>query len=138
MPQPLSQEDIETIERSMHADFHTRHVVCVVCDEICPEIETETFDIEKVPTSFYKVLKAPSGSNEEAPMLPDELLRQYDVSQYFAKDFGLQHLLLSPRGILQTENGCQASPENFSNKFISATIPGVREPCDVGKFPNLQ
>lgn len=60
MPEPLIQGDIEGIEETFYSDFHTRNIVCVVYDEICPEFEAKNFKIDEVPTSFFKDLKAPS------------------------------------------------------------------------------
>lgn len=109
MPEPLTQANIEEIENDMHADFYTNNIVGMVCDEICPESEAEIFKIDGLPASIFKVLKAKTGENGEALVLPDELLRQYDISKYFSEDWGLQHLLLPPRGILYTGKDCDVN-----------------------------
>lgn len=114
MPDSLSEEAIATIEKLMHDELHSPNIVCVVCDEICPQSKAQLFRINELPHAFFEVLKAPTGLNGDAEILHQDLIKQYDLREYFPNDPRFENLLLSPRGIQVIPSDCGTPNESHN------------------------
>ncbi len=113
-PQPLEKEHLS---RLVHQTWKEESVVCSVCDEICLLSRTKLLDSKSLPPSFFSELRTPTNVGDESPnVLPEEFIKQYDVSGYFHDDERFKNLLLSPRGIKMPTCLCQV-------KEISCCIP---------------
>lgn len=83
VPEPVGRLQIENVvsvaERVLHSEFR----VCVCCDRWTQEGDSRVLVDAAIPAQFFVLLKVPSNSD-----LPDELLKQYDVSSKFTTEAG--------------------------------------------------
>ncbi len=94
-----------------HDAYHDPVCVCCVCDQFCTRSETEELNPEQLNPTFFTPLLAPM-EDCGVPPLHGDLIRQYDVSQFFNDNIGssLRNILLSPRGLIhhRQEDGCKS------------------------------
>ena len=137
-PQPLKGEDLSDLISKIHRDLKEESVVCTVCDEICLLTKTKLLDINSLPAVFFTELRAPTGVDGEAPLLPDELVKQYDVSEYFPGDERFKNLLLSPRGLKTPDCDCQLK-QNLCcvYRFYICETPGCFQSLRRGTIPKF-
>ncbi len=136
-PEPLTQQQVAEIDRKINLELNEDIVVCCVCDELCRISQTKLLNVPALPPAFFTVLRKPTGSDGEAPILHDELVMQYDVSFAFPEDVRFKGVLLSPRGVKQSNCDCQLRKNGccFSQLYIcqSACLQTLRR----GKIPKF-
>ena len=135
-PQPLTEEHLSDLIKKIHVDLNEENVVCAVCDEICLISKTKLLDAKSLPASFFNELRTPTDVEGAQFILPDELVKQYDLSGYFPGDDRFKNLLLSPRG-MKTPN-CECPLKNNSccvyQLYICETT-GCFQALRKGKIP---
>ena len=137
-PQPLKGEDLSDLISKIHRDLKEESVVCTVCDEICLLTKTKLLDINSLPAAFFTELRTPTGVDGEAPLLPDELVKQYDVSEYFPGDERFKNLLLSPRGLKTPDCDCQLKQNSCCvYRFYICDKPGCFQSLRRGTIPKF-
>ena len=110
--EPLKIEEIERIMNEFHDACHDLGTVCCVCDQFCSTSNTSSLSLKKMSPNFLKPLLAPVDEDDAVLPLHGDLVRQYDVSEFFDQEERqvLHNVLLSPRGIFRpnTENLCES------------------------------
>lgn len=135
-PKPLTEEHLAYLIKKIHDGLNEENVTCAVCDEICLISKTKLLDAKSLPISFFTALRTPTAVVGAVSFLPDELVKQYDVSQYFPSDERFKSLLLSPRG-LKTPN-CECPLKKNSccvYQFYICEIPGCFQALRRGTTP---
>ena len=103
--EPLKAEEIERIMNDFHDACHDPGTVCCVCDQFCSTSETSSFSLMEMAPHFLKPLLAPLDEDGGVLPLHGDLVRQYDVSEFFdpEESQALRNVLLSPRGVFRQD-----------------------------------
>ncbi len=121
LPKPVSLLEIGEIMDEFHDAYNDLFCVCCVCDPICARSETKEWSPGQLNPTFFTPLMAPV-EDCGVPPLHGDLIRQYDVSQFFNDNIVLSlcNILLSPRGLIhhRQEDGCESHLMIFCRDFL--------------------
>ena len=137
-PVPLTEGKLKDISKKIHEELNEENVVCCVCDEICRVSQTRLLNVPDLPSSFFTLLRKPSGLDGDAPVIHDELVKQYDVTFAFPGDVRFISILLSPRGVKLSNCSCRVTKDVccFSRLYV-CHVAGCLQALRRGKIPKF-
>lgn len=112
IPDIAGTKDIRILVNEFHDDVHQAIVVCSICDQFCPILATTTIPVTEFNSDMVRPLLAPDGISS-VPLLPFQLVQQYDISKLPKIPKLFQNVLLSPRGVVEHQRECTNQVEDF-------------------------